>query len=57
MRLAIIGAGSVGGTLGSAWAQKAGHDIFFGVNRLGDAVECRGSGDPRHGRLERPDRA
>ena len=32
MRLAIIGAGSVGGTLGTAWAQKAGHDIFFGVN-------------------------
>ncbi len=90
MKLAIIGAGSVGGTLGTAWAQKAGHDIFFGVNnpksektqallrtlggkaragtaaeaaglrrdhRLGDAVECRGSGDPRHGRLERPDRA
>ena len=32
MRLAIIGAGSVGGTLGTAWAQKAGHDIFFGIN-------------------------
>ena len=31
MRLAIIGAGSVGGTLGTAWAQKAGHEIFFGV--------------------------
>jgi predicted dinucleotide-binding enzyme len=31
MKLAIIGAGNVGGTLGSAWAQKAGHDIFFGV--------------------------
>ncbi|HMK69686.1 MAG TPA: NAD(P)-binding domain-containing protein [Xanthobacteraceae bacterium] len=31
MKLAIIGAGSVGGTLGGAWAQKAGHDIFFGV--------------------------
>ncbi len=32
MRVAIIGAGSVGGTLGTAWAQKAGHDVFFGVN-------------------------
>lgn len=32
MKLAIIGAGSVGGTLGTAWAQKAGHDICFGVN-------------------------
>jgi hypothetical protein len=31
MKLAIIGAGQVGGTLGTAWAQKAGHDIFFGV--------------------------
>ncbi len=31
MRLAIIGAGNVGGTLGTAWAQKTGHEIFFGV--------------------------
>ena len=31
MKLAIIGAGSVGGTLGTAWARKAGHDICFGV--------------------------
>jgi 8-hydroxy-5-deazaflavin:NADPH oxidoreductase len=31
MRLAIIGAGNVGGTLGTAWAQKVGHEIFFGV--------------------------
>src|SRR5262249_12684999 len=31
MKLAITGAGSVGGTLGAAWAQKAGHEIFFGV--------------------------
>jgi predicted dinucleotide-binding enzyme len=31
MKLAIIGAGSVGGTLGTAWAKKAGHEIFFGV--------------------------
>ena len=31
MKLAIIGAGNVGGTLGTAWAQKTGHDIFFGV--------------------------
>ncbi len=31
MKLAIIGAGNVGGTLGKAWAEKAGHDIFFGV--------------------------
>ncbi len=31
MKIAIIGAGNVGGTLGTAWARKAGHDIFFGV--------------------------
>jgi 8-hydroxy-5-deazaflavin:NADPH oxidoreductase len=31
MKLAIIGAGNVGGTLGAAWAQKGGHDICFGV--------------------------
>jgi 8-hydroxy-5-deazaflavin:NADPH oxidoreductase len=31
MKLAIIGAGNVGGALGTAWAQKGDHDIFFGV--------------------------
>jgi predicted dinucleotide-binding enzyme len=31
VRIAIIGAGNVGGTLGTAWAQKAGHEILFGV--------------------------
>jgi predicted dinucleotide-binding enzyme len=31
MKLAIIGAGNVGGTLGKAWAEKAGHEIYFGV--------------------------
>jgi predicted dinucleotide-binding enzyme len=30
MKLAIIGAGDVGGALGANWAQK-GHDVFFGV--------------------------
>lgn len=30
MKLAIIGAGNVGGALGANWAQK-GHDIVFGV--------------------------
>ena len=30
MKIAIIGAGSVGGVLGTNWAQK-GHDVFFGV--------------------------
>jgi 8-hydroxy-5-deazaflavin:NADPH oxidoreductase len=31
MKLAIIGAGDVGGTLGAAWVRKAGHEVFFGV--------------------------
>jgi hypothetical protein len=31
MKLAITGAGNVGGALGTAWAQKAGHEVFFGV--------------------------
>jgi 8-hydroxy-5-deazaflavin:NADPH oxidoreductase len=35
MKLAIIGAGNVGGTLGTAWAQKAGHEILFGVRNPG----------------------
>jgi 8-hydroxy-5-deazaflavin:NADPH oxidoreductase len=35
MKIAIIGAGNVGGTLGRAWAKK-GHDIFFGVRRPQD---------------------
>jgi hypothetical protein len=30
MKLAIIGAGNVGGALGANWSQK-GHDVFFGV--------------------------
>jgi predicted dinucleotide-binding enzyme len=31
MKLAIIGAGDVGGTLGAAWARRGGHEAFFGV--------------------------
>jgi predicted dinucleotide-binding enzyme len=30
MKISILGAGNVGGTLGSAWARK-GYDVFFGV--------------------------
>ena len=32
MRIAILGAGNVGGTLGRRWAE-AGHDVKFGVRR------------------------
>ncbi|HEV3261033.1 MAG TPA: NADPH-dependent F420 reductase [Gemmataceae bacterium] len=35
MKIAIIGAGNVGGTLGKAWAKK-GHEIFFGVRHPQD---------------------
>jgi hypothetical protein len=39
MRIAIIGAGNVGRTLGKAWAKKE-HDIFFGVrNRKDDKTQ------------------
>jgi 8-hydroxy-5-deazaflavin:NADPH oxidoreductase len=31
VKIAIIGAGNVGGTLGTAWATRAGHEVFFGV--------------------------
>ncbi|MGO8921692.1 MAG: NADPH-dependent F420 reductase [Xanthobacteraceae bacterium] len=51
MKLAIIGAGNVGGTLGTAWAQKAGHEIFFGVrNPNSDKTQAllRALGDKAH---------
>jgi 8-hydroxy-5-deazaflavin:NADPH oxidoreductase len=41
MRLAIIGAGSVGTTLGKAWQQR-GHDVTYGV---------RNPDDPKYGTL------
>lgn len=36
MKIAIIGAGNVGGTLGLTWARKS-HDITFGVRDPGEA--------------------
>ena len=35
MKIAVIGAGSVGGTLGTAWARR-GHDVTFGVRSPDD---------------------
>ena len=35
MKIAVIGTGSVGGTLGRAWAAK-GHDVCFGVKAVAD---------------------
>src|SRR5579864_322549 len=36
MKIAILGAGNVGGTLGRAWAGR-GHEVFVGVPRPDDA--------------------
>jgi predicted dinucleotide-binding enzyme len=36
MKIAIIGAGNVGGTLGRIWAAK-GHEVAFGIRRPNDA--------------------
>src|SRR5262249_24771470 len=36
MTIGILGAGNVGGALGSTWARH-GHDVFFGVPRPNDA--------------------
>src|SRR5215813_955320 len=46
LRIAIIGAGNVGGTLGVAWA-KGGHEVVFGVRdaadrKLGDLLALTG---------------
>src|SRR5262245_15822209 len=35
MRIAVIGVGNVGGTLGTGWASR-GHEIFFGVRDTAD---------------------
>jgi predicted dinucleotide-binding enzyme len=35
MKIAIIGAGNVGSTLGKAWARK-GHEVFFGLRQPKD---------------------
>ena len=35
MKIAVIGSGNVGGTLGKGWAKK-GHDVTFGVRNTSD---------------------
>ena len=35
MKIAILSAGNVGGTLGKGWAKK-GHQVFFGVRHPDD---------------------
>jgi predicted dinucleotide-binding enzyme len=48
MKIGILGAGNVGGTLGLAWAAK-GHEVFFGVRRPDDerARQAARSAGPR----------
>src|SRR5262249_4806906 len=50
MKIAIIGAGSVGGTLGAAWANR-GHEVVFGVRDAADRklkeLLARGGGKAR----------
>lgn len=36
MKIAVVGAGNVGGTLGKGWAKK-GHDVTFGVRNTSDS--------------------
>jgi len=40
MKIAVIGAGNIGGTLGVKWA-NAGHDVCFGVRRESDQLQQR----------------
>ena len=37
MKIGVLGAGNVGGTLGTGWAKK-GHSVMFGVRDASDAV-------------------
>jgi predicted dinucleotide-binding enzyme len=57
MRIAILGAGNVGGTLGRRWAE-AGHDVKFGVRRPdagADAVKGgKGQGLPARASVVSP---
>ena len=48
MKMAVIGAGNVGGTLGQRWVQ-AGHDVVFRVREL---IADIGFAPCRVGRLE-----
>ncbi len=58
MRIAIIGAGNVGGTLGRRWAEL-GHDVIFGVRRPGDGAGAvkPGTALPPRARVASPNEA
>jgi predicted dinucleotide-binding enzyme len=44
MRIAVLGAGNVGGTLGRRWAER-GHDVTFGVRRPEEGAAAVEGGD------------
>jgi predicted dinucleotide-binding enzyme len=58
MRIAVLGAGNVGGTLGRRWAD-AGHDVAFGVRRPSDGAAAVKGGDtlPARARVVSPPEA
>lgn len=55
MRIAVIGAGNVGGTLGRRWAEL-GHEVAFGVRRPAEGAAAVKGGDalPRGARVTTP---
>jgi 8-hydroxy-5-deazaflavin:NADPH oxidoreductase len=55
MRIGVLGAGNVGGTLGRRWAE-AGHDVSFGVRRPADGAAAvkGGQGLPSRARVVSP---
>ena len=55
MRIAVLGAGNVGGTLGRRWATE-GHDVAFGVRQpeRGSGAVKGGDALPAHARVTSP---
>src|SRR4051812_40208855 len=58
MRIAVIGAGNVGGTLGRRWAE-AGHEVVFGIRHpeRGAAAVKGGGALPSKASVASPDEA
>lgn len=42
MKIAVMGSGNVGGTLGNAWV-RAGHDVTFGARDAAEGSETKGA--------------
>jgi NADPH-dependent F420 reductase len=58
MRIAVIGAGNVGGTLGLRWAER-GHDVVFGIRNPERGASAVKGGDalPAKATVASPDQA